>query len=184
MNEGAAGERLRLFFALPLPLELATTLAAQAASLAGEYGGRPVPVANLHLTLLFLGDLAATDLPALLAAARQAAQAWPRLDLQFGPLAVWPHQQLLWAGLQPAVAELAEFSAVLRSTVEKAGFSVPEAGRPFVPHLTLVRKLARLPAPLPPLQLPAWAATGFELLLSIRTASGAIYRPLGAWPAP
>lgn len=184
MSEGAAGERLRLFFALPLPPDLATTLAAQAASLAGEYGGRPVPAANLHLTLLFLGDVAAARLPALSLAANSAAEAWRPFALRLDRFDCWPGQRLLWAGLASAAPELIDFAARLRSTVEKAGFPLPEPERAFVPHLTLVRKLARAPQDLPPLQLPAWPVTGFELLASTRSPAGASYLRLGAWRKP
>ncbi len=184
MSEGAAGERLRLFFALLPPPELAAALAERAAGLAGEYGGRPLPAANLHLTLLFLGDVAGTRLPALNLAASTAAAAWRPFTLRLDRLGCWPRQQLLWAGPQQAALELTDFSTWLRSTVEQAGFPVAEAGRPFVPHLTLLRKPARMPPDELPLALPAWPVSGFALLASTRTAAGASYRRLGAWPVP
>lgn len=184
MSQGAAGERLRLFFALLPPPQLAAALARRAAGLAGDYGGRPLSAANLHLTLLFLGDVAGARLPALSLAASTAAAAWRPFTLQLDRLGYWPRQDLLWAGLQQAAPELADFSSWLRSTVEAAGFSVADAGRPFVPHLTLLRKPGRTPPDGLPLALPAWPVSGFALLASTRTAAGASYRPLAVWPAP
>ncbi len=182
--QGAADERLRLFFALLPPPPLAAALAGRAAELAGEYGGRALPAANLHLTLLFLGDVGAARLPALNLAASSAAAAWRPFTLQLDRLGYWPRQQLLWAGLQQAAPELSDFSAYLRSTVEKAGFSIGDAGRAFFPHLTLLRKPGRTPPDGLSLTLPAWPVSGFALLASTRTAAGASYRPLTVWPVP
>lgn len=59
-------DRLRLFFALPLPVRDAEALAAWAAgALRGAHHVRVLPAEQLHITLAFLGSRAATELPAL-----------------------------------------------------------------------------------------------------------------------
>jgi 2'-5' RNA ligase len=69
------GERLRLFLALPLPDEPRERLVAwQAAELAGVRDTRIVQPGNLHVTLAFLGGRPASEVPAIVAEMRRAAQ--------------------------------------------------------------------------------------------------------------
>ncbi len=68
-------DRLRLFFALPLPAREAEALAAWAAgALRGADHVRVLPAEQLHITLAFLGSRAARELPALRSALHIVAQ--------------------------------------------------------------------------------------------------------------
>ncbi|MDH5265059.1 MAG: RNA 2',3'-cyclic phosphodiesterase, partial [Betaproteobacteria bacterium] len=58
----------RLFFALWPDAAARAALADLARATANRYGGRAVPAANLHLTLVFLGEVD----PARIAALRRA----------------------------------------------------------------------------------------------------------------
>lgn len=58
---------LRLFFTLPLPDPIASSVASWRDTL--DCGGQPVAVANLHLTLAFLGSQPSERLDELLALA-------------------------------------------------------------------------------------------------------------------
>jgi RNA 2',3'-cyclic 3'-phosphodiesterase len=71
VNAGGATDKLaslRLFFALwPGTQEQQALLRASAPAVA-DSAGRPIPAANLHATLAFLGNVAAARLPQLRAA--------------------------------------------------------------------------------------------------------------------
>lgn len=58
----------RLFFALPCAQAQRRAIAQWRGALHVD-SGRPVPVDNFHVTLLFLGAVAVTQVPALCAAA-------------------------------------------------------------------------------------------------------------------
>ena len=96
---------LRLFFALwPAAGEQQALAQASAGAVAGS-GGRPIPAGNLHVTLAFLGNVAAARLPQLHALALQlAGQPRPAsLRLQFRTLEHWPRPQILCARRRRAV---------------------------------------------------------------------------------
>ena len=68
-------DRLRLFFALPLPEPDGEALAAWAAvALRGARGVRVLPAAQLHITLAFLGSRTSAELPGLRKSLHMAAE--------------------------------------------------------------------------------------------------------------
>ncbi len=70
-----AGERLRLFLALPLPDEAVERLAAwQREAFGGVRDVRVVAPENLHVTLAFLGGRPASDVPAIVRELRAMAR--------------------------------------------------------------------------------------------------------------
>src|SRR5262249_38485268 len=138
----------RLFFALwpDTPQQTAFAHAARKAVKAG--GGTPVPVANIHLTLVFLGSVPERRIADLSAIARRVAAAFPQdalpLQLEFEHLAHWKKPQVLCAvpaegtGSAAATARLAES---LRREMVAGGFT-PDL-KPFRAHVTLARKVLR-----------------------------------------
>lgn len=105
-----------------------------------------VTPANLHLTLLFLGDVEAAlipDLEKILADSAKQAAAFP-LALQ--GLEIFPAKQprLIWATLTAQDEELFRWHKELLGSVRAAGFA-PDA-KPLRLHITLGRIKAALPA--------------------------------------
>ncbi len=135
-----ASPSVRWFVALRPPPSQARPLAALAAALAVERGGRPLHADDLHLTLAFIGPRPLADGPSLRAALAgrhapaDAAIALPRLGSFDG--------RLLWAGPADAPAWLAGCAAEVRDALRAA--SIDHDARPFRPHLTLVRGASRL----------------------------------------
>ena len=167
----------RVFFALwPAP-ELAARLAAIARERAGH--GRPTRPETVHLTLAFLGDVPESRLPDLVAAAGRVRAA--PCSLEIDRLGYWRHNRLLWAGCSAPPA-LAELVAGLLSELQAAGFAVPDAGRPFVPHLTLVRKQALPPADLALPETLHWDYRDFVLVRSRLSTVGPDYERLAGFP--
>lgn len=172
----------RVFFALWPPAAIVEPLTSTARSAASQFGGKATRPESIHLTLAFLGAVAESRLPQL---ARTAAglRAAP-FELQIDRLGYWSHNRLLWAGCSAPPPELLGLAQALQQQLAAAGFGVADAGRPFVPHLSLLRKL---PAAHPPQILPsiaplAWSCTGFVLVRSQLSASGPEYKILAEFP--
>ena len=165
----------RVFFALWPPAELAATLAGAARDFAHQAGGRPSRQDTLHLTLAFLGDVPISRLPELQAAAESVrGQAFALTLDHFG---LWQHNRIFWAGCTtpPPLAALVH---ELKTALAASGFSVADANRPFVPHMTLVRKVARLQTPVAQCAPQQWMCREFVLVRSRVAASGADYEVL------
>jgi RNA 2',3'-cyclic 3'-phosphodiesterase len=101
---------------------------------------RWVDLENLHLTLLFLGETAEADVPALVAKLRPAFVRCPPLDLRLASGGTFPPgrpARVAWVGVD-APPELMTLQAdVTQAAMDSLGFE-PEA-RPYHPHVTLAR---------------------------------------------
>jgi 2'-5' RNA ligase len=176
MVAGSA-DTARLFFALwPAP-EVQRALGEIADRAQRECGGRAVPARNIHLTLVFLGDLPrdrATVLEALASAVKG-----PRFAMSVDHLEYWRHNRILWAGMDTCPEPLQSLVARMQNSLNGAGFHCES--RPYVPHVTLLRNARRAP---PKNDCPAiaWPVNGFELVESAPRERGRVYQVLRSWP--
>lgn len=134
-------------------------------------GGRPVPPDKWHVTLVFLGSVEAAVIPCLKAAATRV-RAVP-FELVFDHTGYWRQARAMWMGPRPSTA-LDDLHAALRAGIAPCGIALED--RPFRPHLTLVRKLARSPPPTP-ISPVTWTVREFVLMESV--AGG--YARLARW---
>jgi RNA 2',3'-cyclic 3'-phosphodiesterase len=171
----------RLFFALwPQELERAALIHAVRKAVRAS-GGRPVPEANLHLTLAFLGAVPAARVPELSASARCAAAAFPDvavpLVLTLGGLAHWAQSQVLAVPVRaessgPVPSNIQALAATLCRETAAAGFN-PDL-KPFRAHVTVARKVAR--APRTSVMRPiTWSFDAFALVESRTLSGGPVY---------
>jgi RNA 2',3'-cyclic 3'-phosphodiesterase len=131
---------MRLFAALPVSGDATPELT----ELIREFDRSDWPVRwvrpeGLHLTVKFLGEVAAGLVPEIEAALRQASRGVPAIPLAPAALGAFPgfaSARVLWAGYE-AEAEL----ELLVHRVEQgcAALGFPVEGRPFRPHVTLGR---------------------------------------------
>ncbi len=139
--------------------------------------GRAVPAGNLHITLVFLGNVDAAQQKCLVAACEQIA--FEPFELQIDRAGHWPRPRVLW--LAPE-----QWPSALLRLVEEAVERVSECGlnpdlRPYHPHITIARKLrqwsgnARIKA-------VHWSVDRFALVESITAQEGAQYHVLKSWP--
>lgn len=168
---------LRLFFALWPDAGARAGLAAEAAALRRDCGGRATAAGRLHLTLAFLGNVPVARLPELEALA--ALQDVRPFVLKLDRVGWWPRQRLVWAGTQSCPRELEALASALAGALRAGGFSVEH--RPFMPHVTLLRDARRAPprAAFGPL---VWHAAGFVLAQSEILDRGIRYRVVARWP--
>lgn len=171
---------MRLFFALWPSAELAGSLHAQALQLAQTYGGHAMRADTLHLTLQFLGEQPATAVARLQEAA--AAVDAVAFTLNIDCLGFWPHNRILWAGSHLASVPASALAARLAESLQKSGiWPINKPARPFVPHLTLIRRVRDAAPRLPELPDLYWPCDRFVLVRSHRSARGADYEKIGEW---
>lgn len=133
---------LRAFIAIDLPDQLQDALEQQTARLRQPLGDDLVhwiPTQNMHLTLKFLGNIAASHVEFLKQLIAQTADIHAPFDLQISGIGSFPNSKrarILWAGIH-APAELAALQKKLEAGTTRLGYEKEE--RPFSPHLTLGR---------------------------------------------
>ena len=175
MNVSA--DTARLFFALwPAP-EVQRALGDVANRAQRECGGRAVPASNIHLTLVFLGDLP-RDRAAVLETLAAAVKG-SRFAMSVDRLEYWRHNRILWAGMDGCPELLQALVARMLDSLNGAGFRCDR--RPYVPHITLLRNARRAPVdgrcrPI------AWPVDSFALMESAPREHGREYQVLRSWP--
>ena len=134
--------QLRAFIAIDLPQPLQESIAKQTSRLRQAMGDgfvRWIPPQNIHLTLKFLGTIAASHMEFLKQLLHQTADSLRPFDPQVGGIGSFPNSKLprvLWAGIH-APAELASLQKSIETGAARLGYE--KEARPFSPHLTLGR---------------------------------------------
>lgn len=129
----------RLFLGVALTDELRHGLAAFLEAKAAPLPGKPVPPANWHLTLRFLGATKEPERDRVLAFLDEVALTLPFV-LAFGPLGAFSRPAratVLWMGVRRGAEELVELAGRCDEAAQAVGFEAED--RPFHPHLTLSR---------------------------------------------
>lgn len=182
---------LRLFVAGELPAEVRATLI----DTQGELRRERLPVSwvapeAMHLTLRFLGETPAAQLPALRAALGDAlaGRRAPLLHLtRVGAFPDTRRPNVAWAGVGGDLVGLQGIYAALEAALAARGIA-PE-GRSFHPHLTLGRvrrsataeqraRLGALIAALPPYAPGRWPLSSIALFRSELRRGGPLYTAL------
>jgi RNA 2',3'-cyclic 3'-phosphodiesterase len=166
----------RLFFALwptdtvRQSLQTLSQLAIQNAT------GKVMPVENLHITLLFIGEVDLTTKRGMQQAA--ATVQGRRFTLCLDTLEYWKRNQVLWFGAHQVPPPLQRLVTDLTTKLQPYGYR-PET-RPYQAHITLMRK-AMLTNNLPVISPVTWAVEEFCLVRSKLEARGAQYQVLERW---
>ena len=163
----------RLFFALWPQPELREQLARLARDVPAD--GNPVADHNLHLTLVFLGNITADARNCLSAAAELRA---PRFTLTLDQIGYWLKPRVLWLGVSDIPDALVALVDGLNAALTKCGLT-PEQ-RSYQPHVTLLRKAGR-PKREFLVQPFEWKAESFCLVESSNEPDGVVYRILDSW---
>lgn len=174
---------MRLFYAIPLPEEIAAFQAelqrrAKGKGLAAKW---PRPD-DLHLTLAFLGEQPEERLPELMEIGRGATG--PAFRLKTTGLGGFPRPsaaRILWLGVEPEPA-MDELCARLWKALLEA--RIPFDTKPFKPHITLARPKAPSDiTPLGPAMEPLeMDVDRFVLYQSTTEKGGSRYEAIGTFP--
>ncbi len=183
---------VRAFLAIDLPDELSEGIGKAVSSWRRTQKGRIswIPPENLHVTLLFLGDVLKEDLHRIAAACRAVAYGISPFMLEPKGTGVFPHAtrpRVLWIGLSGDIPRLSRLHDRLESALSVLGH--PGENRDFAPHITLGR--VRSPLAIAKI-LPTFLADGFSaqafpvrefvLYRSDLGPRGAVYTPIERFP--
>ncbi len=149
-----------------------------------------VAPASLHLTLKFLGDVPAGDLPAVTRALGEALEGVAPFALVLSGLGAFPSvsgPRVVWVGVAEGRETLAGLASRIEMALEPLGF--PRESRGFSPHLTLgrcrsSRGVAELKAALvarKDFRGPRIAVDRVMLLSSELRPAGPVYAPLAVF---
>lgn len=173
-SEATAG---RLFFALWPPHETAMALHALGCRQATSTGGRVTRIESIHLTIAFLGDVAASRIEVFRSLPPEIVA--PAFSMHVDQVGHWVRNGIVWAAPTAVPDALASLQARLAAWVTVQGIVLDT--RPFRPHVTLLRKAARgeLTEPEAPIR---WTATDFVLVRSGHRADGSGYETIARFP--
>ena len=198
---------LRLFFACWPDAQMQVAFAHAARKAVKASGGQPVPMKNIHLTLVFLGSVPESRLSAVMSVARRVAAEFPRdalpFEFEFQRLEHWKPPQVLCA--VPTVTAQTQDATEKDATALRATGPVAAPGpgpsrvaalalaealrdelvsagfspdlKPFRAHVTLARKVKRASRELD-MQTALWSFKDFALVESRTEPQGAVYRVL------
>jgi 2'-5' RNA ligase len=172
---------MRLFFGLSTPAELAMAV-ADWRDRECPAAGRPVPPANFHVTLAFIGELPEIALERLAAAVDE----WTTRErptagaLNLDHTGYWQPPGIYWLGPSTWPTGLDRMAARLRGAGQAAG-GKKDRNR-FQPHITLYRSCRQAPAA--PATIPhfGFAYDHITLYESRQGRRGVSYHPVAEWP--
>jgi 2'-5' RNA ligase len=184
--------RVRCFVALDLPSPVCNYLAGLAGQFQKKGDVKWVPADQLHVTLVFAGDVGDATVDALREVVRTIAV--PPLSLSLQGLGHFPPRgepRVVWAALGGDVAALTALQAELAEHAER--LEIPREKRGFVPHVTLGRVrsafgalalIDQLKTVGASLEQKPFAPTGLVLYRSELRPGGPIHTPLLRRPSP
>jgi 2'-5' RNA ligase len=132
---------IRSFLAFELPKEIGEIVARTSLEMR-NYGldVRWVRPANIHLTIVFMGDVDPDRLTAIEAALYPVCSGQSPFRVALKGTGVFPNRRrpnVIWIGLAGDVEEMSQFREALQDQL--ASFGIQKEARTFKPHLTLGR---------------------------------------------
>jgi 2'-5' RNA ligase len=181
--KAGGGDTLRLFVACDLPDETRRAVEAwQLEALEGHEGLRLNHA--LHITLAFLGTVAAARLPELTEALAQVRV--PQCELAIAEpvfLPVRGAKRVVVLRLSDRDGELARLQADVAAALAGTGLFKAE-GRPWLPHLTVARfRHPCHPFCLQNVNIPRFCVVRAVLYSSLLERAGAVHTPVAVFPA-
>lgn len=169
---------VRLFFALWPDAAVCGALDRVGRRLHDACGGRRMRRDNIHLTLVFLGNVEIARLDALRAVADGVAS--PPFVMILNRLGWWRHNKVAWAAPDAAPEALQALVTQLQDGLRAAGFAFDD--RPvYAPHITLLRNARCEKTEWPVFDLLTWGTREFVLVRSVTREEGATYEAIGRW---
>lgn len=169
----AASERL--FFAVWPPAAVQKEIVTYRETLPGLQGRRMAD-GNLHVTLVFLGQVNASQRAEIeMMAASLSAEPF---TLMLDCCGYWPRSGVFWLAPAALPEALRGLQTALAAGAQRCG--VKTDSRDYRPHLSLYRDVRRGPETLPP---PAirWPVSDFTLVRSDTDPAGVHYTVLRRW---
>lgn len=167
---------LRVFLALFPNKSVQAQLAHQAKLLEPICGGRLVKIQHIHLTLLFLGNIAVHQIESVQQAMSNILA--KKFELNLEEIGYWKQNQVVYIRAKKFPVELFFLMNALRNTLLETGFSFDN--HTYKPHVTLIRKAIR-PVKINLNNPIQWQVNEWFLIQSKQTDNGIDYLSLGEW---
>jgi len=166
----------RLFFAL-WPGEEVRARFHTLGRMLSDHRGRCTHPADLHATLVFLGNATRTQLPCLLGAA--GAIRGERFTLVFDRVSHRRRSGILWCSASTLPLPLQQIHTELQKVCVGCGF--PLETRRYIPHVTLARNVRAMepPGEIEPIE---WQVGGIALVRSNPAGPPPHYTVIQHWP--
>lgn len=175
MAPGSEPAAQRVFVALWPPDDVRDKLARVVQDVAAQFpAARAMQTRNLHLTLAFVGSLAATRVPEVADAIASVPVA--PFDWRMDRIGAFARARVVWAG-GDASEPLSDLARRIRALLDR--LQVRYDPKPFAAHVTLLRDVAQVPMDPTSIALPIdWHVTRATLVQSVPGEGGPVYRPL------
>jgi 2'-5' RNA ligase len=162
------GDRMRAFFGLSPDTNTKLAIDNWRNTAFAHLDG-PVPAANFHVTLAFLGNVSANQLATI----NRLIDTMPSVtafDVSLNKLGYWAKPKAFWLGCQQTANEHLKLAKQTHKIANEAGLMLQD--QDYVAHLTLARKCkVDPPAPLFPANFK-WHADQFHLFESTSSPPG------------
>ncbi|MFN8162026.1 MAG: RNA 2',3'-cyclic phosphodiesterase [Solirubrobacterales bacterium] len=181
--------RRRLFVAIEIPAPVRAAIAEWGVAALADQALRAVPAQNLHLTLVFLGDVGESRIPAAAASVGRVRAAAPVLRFRPEPIGLPTSRRPGLYALQVDSPGVVGIQREVRRDLSSTGLGAPER-RPFSPHVTVARvrrgggsgrrpqRVRRPPGPVPGALRRPFRAVRVALYRSSFGPDGVSYSPL------
>ena len=135
---------------------------------------------DMHLTLVFLGEMKASQLDILRFAANTVRE--QSFNFIVDRISYWKFNRMVYATAGEVPPRLLKLVDSLKAIMATNGFSFDS--RTFRPHITLVRNISLnfLPKPLHYPDIPIiWPVNDWFLVKSEQASDRTVYTPIGRW---
>lgn len=180
---------MRLFSAVAIAPEAQRAIERLEGALGGHVEVRRwQPVANMHLTLHFFGEVSPEVVPELAGRLSDASHVIAPFSLRLGSLGAFPARgqpRVLWLGVEDLQQSLHALERTMRTAIADLGLL--RESRPYSPHITLARD-PRIDMPVRDLAAEVsaepvtWRVEEAALYQSILRPQGAQYTVLHRFP--
>ncbi len=132
---------IRSFLAFELPLDIKRGVHRVLADIRGSIRNvRWVDADNIHLTVVFMGNIFEDLIPSINEAVEKVCLRYGSFEVSLSGLGAFPNSKrprVIWLGLQGNTERMSIFKNSLHKQIKP--FGIKEEKRPFKPHLTLGR---------------------------------------------
>lgn len=146
--------------------------------------GSYVPWENVHLTWVFVGDIASGTVPAIIeAVGRRLTESRSPIRwriTQAGSFGV-PAPRVIWVGSHKIPESMADLHRTIRRGCQEAGVAIQE-GPSWRPHITVLRVKHAGAVPWPEWNPVTGVISAIELLQTQWDAQGVRYQTLASFP--
>lgn len=173
---GTNDQIIRIFFAIFPNKTIQSLLDDQAKYLLPLCAGRKVKKQNIHLTLLFLGNV----MPERIAELRRIARtvSIKSFELNLEEIRYWKHNRIVYIKAKQFPEELSMLVDSLTGHLSAAGFLIDK--RIYKPHITLIRNAIR-PVTINLNNPIRWTIDEWGLIQSLQADKGVHYVTLDQW---